>query len=1203
MRLENKSLVLLNENLREVDKNSLSNSKVYNKKHTLSPVNQPKSIKIYTGLEEDRGANISREKSDMRVSSDVCTEKESYRKIKRSALVYDSLSDEEEEVFYNECYIDPDSRFKRIWDNVIMVLSVYSFLIVPMELSILKISFNLLLIDLFIDIILNIDLILHFFLAFHTFVDESIVRDFKSIYIKYLTGWFIFDLVAAVPFNTIYNFQKYANPKITIQICFLLRTLRLLKFYKMAARNKFNFHHNVKVIDEMNITSSVSRVLRFFFYLLMLIHMLSCVWKFLGELTRPNWILSANLENSTDGEIYLAAVYYLFSTIFTIGYGDIVCKNLYERFFTMFLLIFGVVVYSFALSSLSNMIISGDEKTLRFYDKMDMLSRFRHKYKFSGRLYVKIARFLKYDLQINKKDKNELLNSLPLPMRNELLTKMYSDIIYHFVFFKDLHTSNYDFIMRVVSSFRPMYAPKNEEIVQQGDFFSEIIFVKKGILALEVEFLIFEQEDGSKLLRKELIPKQKKSNLSGSLLRPLGTIKSKSSVQVPKEIGRERVKIIEIRKNEHFGDVLMFWNKRSPISIKVKSKTAEMLMLRKYELIKISADYPDILEKIFRISTFNWGQIKLKIKRVEKGLYSKYKSLVDQKQTTAIDTISELFSMESSLSDYEKKRTESVDSFLKTDPDKKPPEKNANQSIIYEVGAENESEESVISHNNSNSSGNSIKNNFHLRAYNSAHKEAIAPAEISNKSLNLLSSKCQNLSNTKLTFKNFVNSSNSNFNGINLNPNQNANNHTTAHNSFSELTSDFKAKATNIYLPTIISSDSNLRNKNLQIMCNVNINNSYNISMDNSKSKSRRNDRNNTTLADSKHIRSVEIIDMLKDKLGKSRDDSEKNIINRSNSEVVSRVNKNSNNRSINDVSNIRMNNLENKKKKESDNFFININALDLTANDIINYPENSSFSNSENLTNRDNKITSKSKEQQNRPVNQLISTSNSAFTIESTYPNKMSNYMKSKDSISSVDKNMRNKSRLVSRHSMFNSHSLVNNSTKAFFGTNSLSQSNSPGKHRVNRSFLNPFNNTLDSSFSGSIGPSPNMTLNSRRRISESPVMNPRTIRRNSWEGKKRERYNSFLDGLVGNKNRRINSVMQTSETDKEMRKNIYSNIKNNEFLKEITENFHRSSLNVRMPQNYYSAIFSNKIYKMADITMRKLDNIMKLLSKNSDL
>ncbi len=44
---------------------------------------------------------------------------------------------------------------------------------------------------------------------------------------------------------------------------------------------------------------------------------------------------------------------------------------------------------------------------------------------------------------------------------------------------------------------------------------------------------------------------------------------------------QQYIKIIEIRRNEYFCDIYMWMNKRIPICLKVKSKVAEILLLKK----------------------------------------------------------------------------------------------------------------------------------------------------------------------------------------------------------------------------------------------------------------------------------------------------------------------------------------------------------------------------------------------------------------------------------------------------------------------------------------------------------------------------------------------------------------------------------------------------------------------------------------------
>jgi len=86
----------------------------------------------------------------------------------------------------------------------------------------------------------------------------------------------------------------------------------------------------------------------------------------------------------------------------------------------------------------------------------------------------------------------------------------------------------------------------------------------------------------------------------------------------------EDIKILQIRNNEHFGDALMFLNERCPLNAKVKTKTAELLILRKIEAIEIYSIYPNIWKRINKKSLFNMDQIYLKIKKMVLELLKRY---------------------------------------------------------------------------------------------------------------------------------------------------------------------------------------------------------------------------------------------------------------------------------------------------------------------------------------------------------------------------------------------------------------------------------------------------------------------------------------------------------------------------------------------------------------------------------------------------
>ena len=89
------------------------------------------------------------------------------------------------------------------------------------------------------------------------------------------------------------------------------------------------------------------------------------------------------------------------------------------------------------------------------------------------------------------------------------------------------------------------------------------------------------------------------------------------------------LKLIQLRNNEHFGDILMFLNKRSPLCVKVKSKTAHLFTMNKTEMVSISMSYPKIFEKICRRSAYNQSKLEVLINKTKYLFYGKMSKQVN----------------------------------------------------------------------------------------------------------------------------------------------------------------------------------------------------------------------------------------------------------------------------------------------------------------------------------------------------------------------------------------------------------------------------------------------------------------------------------------------------------------------------------------------------------------------------------------------
>jgi len=630
-----------------------------NKNQNLIPLIEKKK---FLEEEEINSSDIIKNKMNIKEFKEL-----QYRHlIKSNKLVYDSLSDEESDIEFDDTfYIDPKSKFKFYFDLILFLITWYNLIIPPINICFYPKKYNYyysksFIMTIIIHIYYIIDLFLGFFTAYYD-IEERLIKKNTDIIINYLSKWFILDLISSFPYFII-NLKSISQIDQSISInefkvIYLIELIPLIKFFKIYKHNIFFFRYKIFLSKQTSL-SKISQTLKYIVIFILCGHIFACIFIFLSHLEYPSWVSIQNLSNSPKFEIYISSFYYVFTTVFTVGYGDIVSINIYERVFNLILLIFGIMVYSFSISSLSNYVQKVDYKTQDYNKKMEILQHLKLTHeKLSPILYEKISRFLKYRLTHISKDKNEIIDNLPIGLKTRLIMEMYKPIIDNFIFFKTYNSS--DFIIRVILAFRPIITMKNEKLVNEGDYLEEIIFVKRGILSLELPLPILINEKDI----EDINYKYRKASILNMEF-PHSSIKKSFTMEKPKIIDfnndilnkktvtfirgkglsfnnnndhfiipiQQYVKIIEIRKNEHFGDILMFLNRRSPLSMKVKSKVAELFLLNKTDAVEISMNFPKIWSLIIKKSLFNMEQIERLINKALKFFFSQNKGKKQSKR-------------------------------------------------------------------------------------------------------------------------------------------------------------------------------------------------------------------------------------------------------------------------------------------------------------------------------------------------------------------------------------------------------------------------------------------------------------------------------------------------------------------------------------------------------------------------------------------
>ena len=552
-----------------------------------------------------------------------------YRKLfKRSHQIYDSCSDDED-VLIDELYINPYSFQVKVFDTITAFVVLGVVLFIPIEISFIHTWSNFIRIVFgLVNFLWDIWYIFDFWLGFHTgYIDNDvIIKDFSIIIAHYICSWFLLDFLTAVPYSSIINvyllFHRKSHSMFSndsSNLIHLLKLIKILKLFKISVNN-----YVINEIMQRMLQSVFGKKILIYITLLvfvLIIHVLSCVFIFLGYNNYPNWIVAQSMEPSEYMEVYVSGLYFICLTIFAIGYGDILTTNIIERCYNLLLLTVGLLLYTWLVSALSKIkdkidfMDLNDKQLQELNNKIEILDDIRINCpKMSNECYFKISRYLRFRYEREKYNPKLIFDNLPTIIQKELLFHMYRPEIENFIFFKNFE--NEHFIMKVLMSFNPIICYRKERIIHAGDFLEEMYFVKKGRLTIELPLPrnLSDQINHAKMIRRLSVVFN-----PNSLAKIISYKKEKKSEE-------QYVKLLDICSNEHYGDIMMFLNKKSPLSVRVSSKRAELFSLKKTSVIEISMEFPKIWKEIISHSIYNLQQINVLIKRTLNFFYENNKA-------------------------------------------------------------------------------------------------------------------------------------------------------------------------------------------------------------------------------------------------------------------------------------------------------------------------------------------------------------------------------------------------------------------------------------------------------------------------------------------------------------------------------------------------------------------------------------------------
>ena len=593
-----------------------------------------------------------------------------YRLLIRQKELYDSLEDEEviEELDDELFFISPETHTIFIFDTFILLCNLFCCFYYPLYIaqSICFCSFIPYLIKhilFFTDIINIFDILLSFFRAYYNF-EYILIKKTDRIVIHYLKKYFFSDLISAIPvFTWSYLLCKNHSPDGDIcfengidfkynclKMCLGLKIIKIFKILNKKANRGINYFH--EFISENYTLEKTMKMFLFFMLCVMGFNIFICYHIYIGRQSYPNWILATNNQDKEFAHIYMVSCYFMITTITSVGYGDITCVSIAETIYQIIVLTIGVIAYSWVVSTIGNYVKNETKAAIKYNKDVGLLEEIRISYpKMPFKLYNKIQRHLEaVSHQQERFDTNLLVNNLPYTLKNKLMFIIYENIIKKFNFFKECENS--DFILRILTSFIPLSAKKGAFIIHEGEIVDNIVFVREGRLSLiaaidlDNPLTSIENYMGKKFedINEKLDTKLDNSMMLNKSVNNLGLKMEKAQTEIKTllktkdelndsnieqeiakcdfdgddfDVGNHQfLNILDILKNEHYGEVYMFLQKPSPLSLRVKSKYSELFLLRKHQALQVSKAYPNVWKKIYRKSYHNMKSIKTLTKRI-----------------------------------------------------------------------------------------------------------------------------------------------------------------------------------------------------------------------------------------------------------------------------------------------------------------------------------------------------------------------------------------------------------------------------------------------------------------------------------------------------------------------------------------------------------------------------------------------------------
>uniref|UniRef100_A0A3Q0SQS1 Potassium voltage-gated channel subfamily H member 7 n=1 Tax=Amphilophus citrinellus TaxID=61819 RepID=A0A3Q0SQS1_AMPCI len=389
------------------------------------------------------------------------------------------------------------SPFKAVWDWLILLLVIYTAILTPYSAAFLLndqeeqkrrecgYSCNPLnVVDLIVDIMFIIDILINFRTTYVN-QNEEVVSHPAKIAIHYFKGWFLIDMVAAIPFDLLI-FGSGSDE--TTTLIGLLKTARLLRLVRVAR----------KLDRYSEYGAAVLMLLMCIFALIA--HWLACIWYAIGNVEKPylehriGWLDNLgvsigkryNYSDPNSGpsikDKYVTALYFTFSSLTSVGFGNVSPNTNSEKVFSICVMLIGSLMYASIFGNVSAIIQRLYSGTARYHAQMLRVKEFIRFHQIPNPLRQRLEEYFQHSwTYTNGIDMNTVLKGFPECLQADICLHLNRNLLDTC---KAFQGATKGCLRALAMRFNSAHVPPGDTLVHSGDVLTTLYFLSRGSIEI-----------------------------------------------------------------------------------------------------------------------------------------------------------------------------------------------------------------------------------------------------------------------------------------------------------------------------------------------------------------------------------------------------------------------------------------------------------------------------------------------------------------------------------------------------------------------------------------------------------------------------------------------------------------------------------------------------------------------------------------------